>query len=129
MKDLTKTNFRNKLIFLLFLLFMILGLMIIFIGTGDVILSIPWAVISIVLLVIIFIHFKIYFNYKNNMNILVGTIKSVICFKSYRIEIITENRHYIALYKFISSNIRNQVGRKCTFVVDKKNKAYIKNIE
>lgn len=129
MKDLTKTSYRNKLIILFFLLFLISVPMIIFIGTGEFILSIPWAVIVIVLLVMIFLDFKKYFNYKNNKNILVGTIKDVICFKSYKIEITTENKNYLASYKFISQNIRNQIGRKCTFVVDKKNKAYIKNIE
>lgn len=129
MKDVTKTNFKNILVLLFTLLILFSGLMAIFIGTGAFILSIPWAVISMVLLIIICFHFKVYFNYKNNTNILVGIITNVHCYKSYHVLITSGNQNYIAVYKFISSHIRKQVGRKCTFVVNKNNKVYIKDIE
>lgn len=56
-------------------------------------------------------------------------VTNVNCYVSYQIVIKSENKDYVAAYRFISSHIRNQVGKKCTFVIDKKNKAYIKSIE
>ena len=127
-KDVTKTNFRNVLILLFSFWFMILILMVLYIGIKGFVFSIPLVITSIIILIFICIHIKSYFKYKNNTNILVGTITNVNSYKSYQIVIKSDEKNYIASYILISSSIRNQVGRKCTFVVDGKGKAYIKDI-
>ncbi|MDE5546379.1 MAG: hypothetical protein K2I88_02830 [Anaeroplasmataceae bacterium] len=129
MKDVTKKNFRNLCIFLFFALAMFLVLMILFIGTGNFIYLIPWTFFGLAIIIIFCIYFKSYLNYKHNTNILEGIITHVSTFKSYCITIKSDDKTYIARYVFISSHICNQVGSKCTFVVNKKGKAYIKDIE
>ncbi|MDE6241070.1 MAG: hypothetical protein K2M08_01470 [Anaeroplasmataceae bacterium] len=129
MKDVTKRHFRNLFIFLFITLVMFLALMILFIGTGNFIYSIIWAAFGLEIIIMICVYFKLYFDYKHNSNILEGTITHISAFKSYCITIKCEDKTYIARYIFISSRINKQVGNKCTFVVNKKGKAYIKDIE
>ncbi len=129
MKDVTKTNFRNIFIFLFSFWFMILILTMLYIGIRGFIFSIPLVITSIGILIIICVHIKSYLKYKNNTNILIGIITNVNCYISYQIVIRSENKNYVAAYRFISSRIRNQVGKKCSFVVDKKGRASIKNID
>lgn len=128
MKDITLRHFKNLLLFWFFWLLLFLIVMTIFIGTGDFILSIPWAFISLGILVIIGLRIKSYICYKHNTNILAGTITNVSSYKLYQITIKRENNYYTATYIFISSHIKNKVGKECTFVIDKHKKAFIKDI-
>lgn len=128
-KDVTKTNFRNGLILLFSFWFMISILMVLCIGIKGLVFSIPLVLVSIFILILICVHFKKYFKYKHNTNVLEGTITNVFSYRSYQILIKSDEKYYTARYKFISSHIREKIGSKCTFVIDEKGKASIKNIE
>lgn len=96
-------------------------------NTFDVLIS----VISTValLLICMLIKFIRYKEYKKNDKILFGTISNIRSFKVYNINIISEFKTYNTTYSLIPSKIKNTVGCKCTFVVNKNGRVLIKDID
>ena len=129
MKNITKKHFRSLILLWFFILLMTLIVSIIFLGTGQFIFSILWLILSVAITIFICLQYKKYLNFKHNTNVLIGIITNVGGYRAYHITIKTEDKNYLAIYIFISSRIKDKVGSKCIFVVDKKGKAYIKDIE
>ncbi|MDE5546862.1 MAG: hypothetical protein K2I88_05305 [Anaeroplasmataceae bacterium] len=135
MNDITKRDFIKKFIVWFLLLALFLILIIIFLGLKDYKSLIPWVILSFIIIVVICFSFGEYLKYKHNTNVLEGTISNiVISYKSYQVVIKSDNQNYVASYDatfphIFSSHLKDKVGRKCYFVVNKKGKAYIRDIE
>ncbi|MDE6656220.1 MAG: hypothetical protein K2J85_04430 [Anaeroplasmataceae bacterium] len=135
MNDITKSNFRKQFISWFLLLAFFLIPMFIILDARDYISMIPLAIMSFITLLIICFLFRAYLKYKHNMNVLEGTITNVIIsHRSYQIVIKNANLNYVASYTAVfphifSSHMKDNVGKKCFFVINKKGKAYIRDIE
>ncbi len=132
MKDFTKSYFRKQLVFLFVVLIIFIVVMLVYLDRGASLGAIPFATVCVLLFIIICVEMKAYLAYKHNTNVLEGTITNVSNDRlSYQMVIRSDEQNYVASYDFVfkhfySSYMKDKVVRKCSFVVNKKGKAYIK---
>lgn len=129
MKNVEKKHFKLECFLWLSFELLFFILMMLFIKTGNLIQSILFCVFCVFILTITFIKIYNYIKYIKCTNILEGEIVKVECFRCYKIMIKHKSEIYVAKYVFISSNIKNKVGCKCTFVLSNKRKVCIKDIQ